>query len=64
MKIAFKDFEFFDEGRYRTMDATLSRANAWVEEANVDVINVETLMSKDKHLEKGLRVWYREPAAA
>lgn len=63
MTIAFRDFEFF-YGRVRTMDATLSRANEWVQEAGVDVINVETLMSKDKHLEKGLRVWYREPVAA
>ncbi|MEX3984038.1 hypothetical protein AB4Y45_34175 [Paraburkholderia sp. EG287A] len=62
--ISFKDFEFFDEGRYRKMDDTLRRANEWVAEACIDVINVETLMSKDRHLEKGLRVWYRQPAVA
>ena len=63
MTIAFRDFECFNEGRYRKMDATLACANEWVRTNLIDVVNVETLMAKDHHLEKGLRVWYHEPAA-
>jgi hypothetical protein len=64
MTIAFKDFEFFNEGRYRKMDVTVARANEWIQSTDVKVINVETLMAKDHHVEKGLRVWYHERTIA
>ena len=72
-KIAFQDFErqvlqrHMIRGHvYENAAAPVDRANAWLAEHNVDVINVESLSTfgsgddtSVSHWYSGIRVWYR-----
>ena len=72
-KIAFQDFErqvlqrHMIRGHvYEHAAALVDRANVWLAEHNVDVINVESLSTfgsgddtSVSHWYSGIRVWYR-----
>ncbi|HWT39190.1 MAG TPA: hypothetical protein VN289_23085 [Paraburkholderia sp.] len=72
-KIAFQDFErqvlqrHMIRGHvYENAGALVDRANAWIAEHKVDVINVESLSTfgsgddtSVSHWYSGIRVWYR-----
>ncbi|CAB3771109.1 hypothetical protein [Paraburkholderia solisilvae] len=74
-KIAFEDFErqvvqrHLIKGHvYENASALVERANGWLAERGVDVINVESLSTfgsgddtSVSHWYSGIRVWYRAP---
>ncbi|SEB23326.1 hypothetical protein [Paraburkholderia sartisoli] len=73
MKIAFKDFErqvvqrHLIKGHvYENAAALVDRANAWIAEESIDVVNIESLSTfgtgddtSVSHWYSGIRIWYR-----
>ncbi|WP_133648808.1 hypothetical protein [Paraburkholderia flava] len=73
MKIAFADFErqvvqrhLIKGHTYENAAALVERANGWIAEHGVDVINIESLSTfgsgddtSVSHWYSGIRVWYR-----
>lgn len=72
-KIAFKDFErqvvqrhLLKGSIYENAAGLVERANAWIEENSIDVLNVESLSTfgsgddtSVSHWYSGIRIWYR-----
>ena len=75
-KIAYEDFErkivqhhIIKGNVYENGAALVERANAWIAENGVDVLNVESLSTfgagddtSVSHWYSGIRVWYRTAA--
>ncbi|MGF6599881.1 hypothetical protein P3T23_004615 [Paraburkholderia sp. GAS448] len=73
-KIAFKDFErqvvqrhLIKGNAYENAATLVERANAWIGENSIDVVNVESLSTfgtgddtSVSHWYSGIRIWYRE----
>jgi hypothetical protein len=65
--IAFRDFEPQRMGMFSNIDAwkqsfdqALSRANEWIDQASIEVINVETIHTgEDLPVTRTIRIWYR-----
>jgi len=72
-KIAFKDFDRQVVSRhlikgnvYENAAALVERANVWIEENSIDVVNIESLSTfgsgddtSVSHWYSGIRIWYR-----
>lgn len=66
MAIAFKDFKQECSGflnmTQEPLPQTLERANKWIKDACIEVLNVETLYSTGQsQYQEGIRVWYSRP---
>jgi hypothetical protein len=65
--IAFRDFVPKNMGMFskveawrRSFDQALSRANEWIDESSIEVINVETIgMGESLPVTRTIRIWYR-----
>ena len=61
MKLAFKDFKpeikekggFFKRTTYESLNAALQRANDWIGAENPHVLNIETVVLPNLHIEEG-----------
>ena len=72
-KIAFEDFErqvlerhLIKGNVYENASALIGRANTWIAEHNIDILNVESLSTfgagddtSVSHWYSGIRVWYK-----
>jgi hypothetical protein len=72
-KIAYEDFErqvvqhhMIRGNTYENGTALVARANVWIEENGIDVLNIESLSTfgagddtSVSHWYSGIRVWYR-----
>lgn len=66
MTIAFQDFKQECSGflnmTKEPLAQTVERANKWIKDARIKVLNVETLYSTGQvQYQEGIRVWYRQP---
>ena len=65
--IAFRDFAPEHAGMFskveawkRSLDKALLQANEWIDQASIEVINVETIgMGESLPITRTIRIWYR-----
>lgn len=65
MTIACKDFKQERSGflnmTQEPLEQTIERANKWIRDACIQVLNVETLYDSTDQSQEGIRVWYSRP---